>query len=270
MGRLNTIETFIEHLPERPRNPHKGTFGTVYCIGGNTGTAGAGLLMSRAALKSGSGKVVLVSNALDFDPVCPELMVHSLSSCNLVPDMFEYVSVIAIGPGLGYHDLAMKLLEMALETDKPLVLDADAITLLARNSSLKLKLKKRTAPSILTPHPAEAARILDVSTHSVQSDRLEFLFNLIYQTDSVVILKGAGTLIGSPCGRWVINAIANSTLATAGSGDVLTGLVASFISQNVPIFESACMATHLHSVSVEKNFYHKNHLVGLTASEMID
>ena len=230
------MQAFAHWLRPRPRNSHKGSYGSVGILGGAAGMAGAALLAGRAALRLGSGRVyvgLLDTNVPAFDPAQVELMLRTPEAL-LTTDL----SVLACGPGLGVSPAAHALLLTACTKARtqtvPLVLDADALNLIAAENaageasagSLTTALAARQAPTLLTPHPAEAARLLNCTTQAIQADRIAAASTIARRFGAWVALKGCGTVIASPDGRWQINPSGNPGLATAGSGDVLTGLIA--------------------------------------------
>ncbi|MEW6119855.1 MAG: NAD(P)H-hydrate dehydratase [Pseudomonadota bacterium] len=218
------------HLLPRPHNSHKGLFGHVGIVGGAPGMVGAALIAGRAALAHGTGLVTLgvldARVAVDYGE--PRLMFAPPE--NLVG---QALTVLAIGPGLGQTTHARALLETALAAPCPLVLDADALNLLAGDAALAGVAARRTAPTLLTPHPGEAARLLGCDTAAVQADRIAAAAALSARLGAHVALKGAGTVIAHPQGRYAINTTGGPHLAQAGSGDRLTGLVAALLAQGM-------------------------------------
>jgi len=217
-------------LPPRRRNSHKGDFGHVGIVGGTPGMVGAALIAGRAALAHGAGLVTLgvldARVAVDYGE--PRLMFAPPE--NLVG---QALTALAIGPGLGQATPAHALLETALAVPCPLVLDADALNLLAGDTALAKAAARRTAPTLLTPHPGEAARLLGRDTAAVQADRIATATLLATRFNAHVALKGAGTVIAPPQGRYALNTTGGPHLAQAGSGDRLTGLVAALLAQGM-------------------------------------
>ena len=267
-GRLVALSEFAACLKPRLRNSHKGTFGSVALLGGASGMIGALLLAGRAALKSGAGRVFLGFLAADapmVDPLQPELMLRPPR------DLFEIQpNALACGPGMGQEKEAAELLGRALEQDAPLVLDADALTLLARDAGLAARLPTRRAPTLLTPHPAEAARLLQTDTASIQQNRIDRALELAERSRAWVVLKGCGSVIAAPDGQWRINPFGNPGLATAGSGDVLTGIVVALLGQGCPPFEALQAACALHGMAAEQLAANGVGPIGLAAGELID
>jgi hydroxyethylthiazole kinase-like uncharacterized protein yjeF len=230
-------------LPPRPRNSHKGQFGHVGIIGGAPGMTGAALIAGRAALQQGSGMVTLgaLEERIVVDYIEPRLMFADPE--NLAA---SHLSVLAIGPGLGQSPRAHALLEATLAAPCPLVLDADALNLLASDADLAQLAARRNAPTLLTPHPGEAARLLGVSPTEIQANRVEAAQRLSTRFHAHVALKGAGTVIAHPGGRYAINTSGGPWLAQAGSGDRLTGMVAALLGQGMDAGNALEAAVWLH------------------------
>jgi len=233
-------------LPRRAATAHKGHFGHVLVIGGNTGMSGAIRLAGEAALRSGAGLVSVAtrpSHAVVLPLVRPELMCHGISTPDELAPLLARATVVALGPGLGQDDWARGLLAAVLATSLPLVLDADALNLLAGSGV-------RRTDWILTPHPGEAGRLLGRSSVDVQCDRPGALKALLASYGGTVVLKGSGTLVGESGRRpWLI-ASGNPGMATAGMGDVLTGVIAGLVAQaGVPGADIAAAAAFVHGAA---------------------
>ncbi len=267
-GHCVTLDDFSGQLQPRKLNSHKGSFGSAGILGGTAGMVGAALLAARAALRLGSGRVYLGlidDKAPPFDPVQPELMIRR-------PDrlLATDLSALACGPGMGNNGEVIDLITIACSLDVPLVLDADALNRIAENGELHVAVSARNAPTLLTPHPAEAARLLDCHTSDIQDDRLNAALELAARFDAYVALKGCGTVIATPDGKWFINTTGNPGLATAGSGDVLTGLVAALLAQGWPPLDALLAAVHLHGCAADRLVATGVGPIGLTAGELID
>lgn len=264
-GLLAESALFRHCLQPRPRNSHKGSFGSVAILGGAPGMAGAALLAGRAALKLGAGRVYLgMLERLPVDPLQPELM---LRPADEAPGL---ATVLAVGPGLGQSLAARSLLIRALDSGLPRVIDADALNLVAQEPSLLTRRAASSPPSLLTPHPAEAARLLGCSLAEVQADRVAACLEMARRFGAHVALKGCGTVVAAPDGRWFINATGNPGLASAGSGDVLTGLLAALLAQGWPPLEALLAAVHLHGAAADACVAAGRGPLGLTAGELID
>lgn len=222
-------EQFASLIPPRQRTAHKGDHGHVLVIGGNSGMGGAVRLAGEAALRGGAGLVSVATrpdNVLALMAGRPELMVQGIDVGTDLDALLEQADVIAIGPGLGTDDWATHVYGRALAAVKPLVMDADALNLLAMQPV-------RRDDWILTPHPGEAARLLRTDTGAVQADRIGAVQALVNKYGGTVLLKGHGTLVASIHAEcpWLIQA-GNPGMATAGMGDVLTGLTAALLAQS--------------------------------------
>lgn len=266
-GSVVTPELFRACLKPRPRNSHKGSFGNVAILGGAPGMAGAALLAGRAALRLGAGRVYLgMLDVLTVDPLQPELMLRKPE------DALSMATVLAIGPGLGQSMQAGELLTQVLDSALPRVIDADGLNLLAQSPLLQRKCAVSPAPTFITPHPAEAARLLGSTTEAVQADRLTAALQLAKRLNTHVALKGCGTIIAMPDGRWFTNTSGNPGLASAGSGDVLTGMLAALLAQHWPPLEAILAAVHLHGAAADACVtagHGPNGPIGLTAGELI-
>ena len=254
-------------LTPRRHNTHKGSYGEVGMIGGAPGMTGAALLAARAALKLGAGRVFvgLVDEAAPaLDDAQPELMLRPPEA------VLGQSSVLAIGPGLGTAERARILLGKAIATDTPLLLDADALNLVAQNGALNARVASRRAPSVLTPHPAEAARLLAVDIPTVQANRIAAAQEIAARYRATVVLKGCGSVVATPDGRWFINTSGHPGMASAGMGDVLTGLIASLLAQGWPAEVATLGAVHLHGAAGDRLAREGVGPIGLTAGEVID
>jgi hydroxyethylthiazole kinase-like uncharacterized protein yjeF len=266
-GGLIGPEAVAGALAPRPGNFHKGRAGSVGVLGGAPGMSGAALLAGRAALKCGAGKTyvgLLAPIAVDF--LQPELMLRP------VRDLFQrdLVTVLAAGPGLGRSPAAAKALQSALATKLPLVLDADALNLVSASRPLAKKLAARGSPAILTPHPAEAARLLGCETPDVQADRVAAAKAIARRFRATVALKGAGSVVATPEGKWWINPTGNPGMASAGMGDVLTGIVAALLAQGAAPLAASLAAVYVHGAAADRLVAAGLGPVGLTASEVAD
>ncbi|MBM3358483.1 MAG: NAD(P)H-hydrate dehydratase [Betaproteobacteria bacterium] len=256
-------------LEPRRRNTHKGDYGSVGIVGGAPGMVGAALLAGRAALKLGAGRVyigLLAREPMPVDPDQPELMIRG------VEELFKlgHLNSLAVGPGLGQAPDAAYFLEAALGTPLPLVVDADALNLIAADEGLSTRLRERKAASVLTPHPAEAARLLGVSPREVQDDRVRAATKLAAGRNSLVALKGGGSICAEPDGTWHINTSGNPGMASAGMGDVLTGMVAALIAQGATPQNALRAAVYLHGAAADRAVDGGAGPVGLTATETIE
>jgi len=265
-GWLAEPALFANILKPRLRNFHKGMAGSLAVIGGAAGMAGAAVLAGRAALRLGAGRVyagLLEEHALD--PGAPELMLrHPDDALGLDLD------AIVIGPGLGRSERAETLLGAVLASDIPCVIDADALNLIAENEDLRKACARRSAETLLTPHPAEAARLLAETTAQVQADRLKAARALAANLNAHVVLKGNGSILIARDGHWFINASGNPGMASAGMGDVLSGFLGALLAQKYSGETALVLGTHLHGCAADECSRSGTGPVGLTAGELID
>ncbi|HEX8605137.1 MAG TPA: NAD(P)H-hydrate dehydratase, partial [Pseudoduganella sp.] len=262
---LNDPAFFGREARPRRQNSHKGSYGSVFVLGGAPGMAGAPVLAGRAALHAGAGRVHLcfAGDPLAVDAGQPELM------CRAARDVNFAAGVTVAGPGLGTGAEAAALLAIAVAAAQPMVLDADALNLLAGDAPLRAAVALRTAATVATPHPLEAARLLGVTIGAVQADRLAAARSLAAQLQAFVVLKGSGTVIAAPDGRLAINPTGNAGLATAGTGDVLAGLAGALLAQGWPGWEAALAAVWLHGIAADMLVDEGTGPVGLTAGELV-
>jgi hydroxyethylthiazole kinase-like uncharacterized protein yjeF len=263
-----SLATALPHvLARRTRNVHKGTFGTLGIVGGAEGMIGAPLLAGRAAIHAGAGKV-LVGFAADAHPAIdwgqPELMLRCASAVlEAAPD------ALVCGPGLGTAPAARSMVAQAIAGSTPLVLDADALNLIAADSTLAGAVAARRGSTIATPHPAEAARLLGATAADVQKDRLGAAQALAAKLDAAVVVKGAGSVLAYPDGRWDINATGNPGLSSAGTGDVLAGLAGAMLAQRLDPVAALRIAVCLHGAAADACIAGGAGPLGLVAGELI-
>jgi hydroxyethylthiazole kinase-like uncharacterized protein yjeF len=259
---------FEDALKPRPRNFHKGMAGSLGILGGAAGMAGAALLAARAALKLGAGRVYAGFLADDYpalDPVAPELMLrHADDVLGLDLD------ALVVGPGIGTGERAETLVGAAIASDLPLVLDADALNLISESEDLRKACARRKAHTLLTPHPAEAARLLAESITAIQADRLQAAKNLSRHFNAHVVLKGNGSVLVARDGHWFINRSGNSGMASAGMGDVLSGILGALLAQRYTGESALVLGVHLHGAAGDALAKSGDGPVGIAASELID
>ncbi|HET9679148.1 MAG TPA: NAD(P)H-hydrate dehydratase [Gammaproteobacteria bacterium] len=258
-------ETLLaDSLPPRRYNTHKGTYGHVLAVGGAPGMSGAIRLTTEAALRAGVGKVTLATQAAHApfaNLTRPELMVAAVESATDLEPLLQQATVLALGPGLGTTGWGKQLWPTGLASDKPLVLDADGLNLLAQNP-------QQRGRWILTPHPGEAARLLGSSTTEIQNDRFAAANALAERYQAIVVLKGSGTIIANPDGTpSFVCPYGNPGMASAGMGDVLTGIIAAFIAQGLPLLEAACAGVLAHALAGDRAA--DGHPRGLLASDVL-
>ncbi|MFU8830914.1 MAG: NAD(P)H-hydrate dehydratase [Wenzhouxiangella sp.] len=250
-------------LPPRRADTHKGSLGHVLVVGGDEGMPGAALLAGVAALRAGSGRVSLATraaHALHAMSVQPELMSHGVEELAGFDKLAARADVLALGPGLGQSDWSRALWHRVMNSDKPLVLDADGLNLLADNPRARERW-------ILTPHPGEASRLLGVSTADVQHDRYAAVRELAARFQAVVVLKGHGSLVASPDGEVAVCPFGTPAMASAGMGDALTGIIASLSGQGRDDFAAACCGVLVHALAGEHAAHGRRQIV---ASDLIE
>ena len=268
-GRLLDESVLRRALARRPANFHKGLAGTAAILGGTAGMVGAAVLAGRAALKCGAGRVhlaLLTEHPPYVDYGQPELMLRSADA------LFERIeaNVIAAGPGMGTDAAARRALGRAVGSPAALILDADALNLLGADTALAESVAKRDAETVLTPHPAEAGRLLAMATREVQEDRLGAALAIARRYRSVTALKGNGTIVAAPDGNWWINPTGNPGMAAAGMGDALTGLVAGLIAQGATPPDALLAGVWLHGAAGDAVARADGGPLGVTATELID
>lgn len=234
----------IQNLSDwlKPRRPtsHKGDHGRLVIIGGESGTPGAIRLTGEAAVRSGAGLVRVMTRAENIAPLLtarPELMVYELTPESL-SESLEWADVIAIGPGLGQKNWGQEALKQVEKSDKTMLWDADALNLLAISP-------EKRQNRLITPHPGEAARLLNCSIAQIEHDRLQSARQLVKQYGGVVVLKGAGTIVASEHKLAIID-VGNAGMGSGGMGDVLSGIIAVLLAQKLTLFEAACAGCVAH------------------------
>lgn len=230
-------------LPPRARDAHKGDFGHVLVVGGGPGMSGAARLCAEAALRAGAGRVSLATHpdhAALISAARPELMSHGISDADELLPLLDKVDVVAFGPGLGQSDWARELFAVVAASDHATVWDADGLNLLARAPDTREN-------RVITPHPGEAATLLELDTTAVQADRAMAVDALAGKYGGIAVLKGAGTLISSESGVPFLCTAGNPGMAAAGMGDVLTGIIAALIGQGLSLSVAARAGVELHA-----------------------
>ena len=258
----------LPDLPQpRPVDCNKGDFGAVAIIGGAPGMVGAALLAARAALFCGAGRVYagVLDERISLDPAMPELMVTHPAA---LPPLARPACLVA-GPGLGQSAASRAALMVVLDLDQPLLLDADALNLIAADPVLHKQVRARTAATVLTPHPGEAGRLLGLSTTKVQSNRPGSVSRLSDIFHAVVVLKGAGTLVKAPAGEIWRNTSGNPGMAAPGMGDVLAGIIAALIAQGMTVEAAAIYGVWLHGAAADMAVEEGLGPRGLSASELL-
>jgi ADP-dependent NAD(P)H-hydrate dehydratase len=271
----------IPNLPPRPRDSNKGLFGSVLVVAGSRGMAGAAALCGAAALRSGAGLVRIAtpdevqSTVASFEPSymtyplpCDEDGLIQLTRAQpILERLIKTASVVAVGPGLGQSDDIRQLMRFLITSaGKPLVIDADGLNALAGQIDL---LSGLSHPVIVTPHPGEFARLAGATIADVQSDRIGQAIRVAAISESlVVVLKGAGTVV-TDGRRYYVNTTGNPGMATGGSGDVLTGVIAALLAQKLDPFEAAQIGVFIHGLAgdVARD---QNGEIGMIAGDLVD
>ncbi len=284
-GAVLSLADYAHCLRPRLQNSHKGSNGSLAVIGGAEGMLGAAILAARAGLHLGAGRVFVGTLApIAIDPSQPELMMRNVASA------VEHGTALVIGPGLGLSNDALEIIRRTLfgappairppstistnwrdpaHQAPPLLLDADALTLIGAHPVLAKNIARYPAPLVLTPHPAEAARLLQCETDEIQADRVGAALRLARRFHAIVALKGCGTVVAHFDGRWRINTRGNAGLASGGTGDVLAGMTGALLAQSWPAWEALGAAVQLHGAAAEYCVQQGSGPIGLTASEII-
>lgn len=279
---LITRELASVLLPKRHPYSHKGTYGHVLVIAGSVGKTGAALMCAKSSLRAGSGlvtmavpaalKVVFLSRVLE-EMILPLPCNTKTLSKDAMPQIFDFIKthadVVAFGPGVGINQDTREILKgLLLESQVPVVIDADGITLLSDNE-LKEILKQSQTKTVLTPHPGELSRLIGVPVKDIDSNRIEIAQNVARELKTVLVLKGVPTVVASPTEEAFINTTGNPGMATGGSGDVLTGIIASFIGQGLNPLEASILGVFVHGLAGDRasdlRGYH-----GLIAGDIIE
>lgn len=237
-----------DHLPYRQRDAHKGHFGHVLVIGGDYGMPGAPRMAAESALRSGAGLVSVATRPEHIPCVVamhPELMCHGIKKAQELEVLFKRATVIVLGPGLGQSEWSKELFACAVQSQLPMVIDADGLVWLS-----KFELSRENW--VLTPHPGEAACLLQSTNQIVQANREGAIGLLQQQYGGVVVLKGAGTLILGGSHQLYSCPNGNPGMATGGMGDILSGLIAGFIAQRLSPENAALIGVSLHAQAGDK------------------
>jgi len=255
---------FSTMLPRRARSTHKGDCGHVLVVGGAAGMSGAARMAGEAALRSGAGLVSIATapqHAAHINLTRPELMVHAIDRGDALHPLLQKADVVAVGPGLGTSQWGMAMLDVVLSCDVPLVVDADALNLLA----IELHMRDDW---VMTPHPGEAARLLNVSSDEVQTDRFFAADAMQGKYGGVVVLKGCGSLVVDRDGVTSLCDAGNPGMAGGGMGDLLTGVIAALIAQGLDLADAARFGVWLHATAADRAAAHQGER-GLLASDLM-
>lgn len=242
------LEDLLKWLPKRQSNSHKGEFGHVLIVGGNLGMLGSVILAAQGASHVGAGLVTVATHPNHAPLVSvkqPNVMsVGVQESDDLIP-LIHKASVIIIGPGLGQDEWARKFLSTVFSTSLPLIVDADALNLLAQFRTFNHHW-------ILTPHPGEASRLLNLDIKTIQENRSKTVSLIQQQYGGVTLLKGAGTLIKDQDNTPIMCQAGNPGMSTGGMGDVLSGIIGGLVAQHLSLFNAATLGVHLHAYAADQ------------------
>ena len=255
-------DIILKLLPKRIQNSHKGTYGHVLNIAGSCQYQGAALLSSLSSLRVGAGYCMLascsdvISNVASSTPDITFLDMGQSIYGTIPKDSIKFISAIAnydvvsIGCGLnqigGVEDFVLNFLKKNQKSYTPVVIDADAINIIAKSKNFTIPMN-----SIITPHPMELSRLMGVEVKEIQQNRAKWAWEASKEFDCIVLLKGHESVIAVPNGKIFINHTGNSSLAKAGTGDVLTGMIAGFCAQGISLEEAACCAVYIHGITSE-------------------
>ncbi|MCR9106640.1 MAG: NAD(P)H-hydrate dehydratase [Gammaproteobacteria bacterium] len=243
------LEAVLQHLPARPATAHKGMYGSVLVIGGDRGMGGAVCMAVEGALRCGAGLVRAATRAEHVPAILartPEAMAMGVQSAAEVTPLLEVCDVVVVGPGLGQGEWSRHLLQMALAAGKPLVVDADALNLLAADADAA----SYRDDWLLTPHPGEAARLLSCPVAQVQSDRFAAVAQLQQRYGGVSVLKGNGTLVAT-AQRCLLSDYGNPGMASGGMGDVLSGILGGLVAQGLSLQDAAALGVCVHGAAAD-------------------
>ncbi|MGN0241453.1 MAG: NAD(P)H-hydrate dehydratase [Candidatus Weimeria sp.] len=260
MDHMNQMETMTmmkakELLPERTADSNKGTYGKLLIIAGRKECAGCAILSSLAALRSGLGMVKTVSSRSNFTALMgtvPEALFSSDTDDASIRDDIAWADAVLIGPGIGTGNRAKRLVNLVLSSrDIPVVIDADGINVIALNEQLQKALRKKTKSDevVLTPHLMEMSRLCGLPVPEIKKKMKETAARISASYGVTTALKDAATVTASPDGRLILNSSGNNGMSTAGSGDVLSGVVGSFLAQSLPGFEAASLGVYVHGMA---------------------
>ncbi|MFH1347634.1 MAG: NAD(P)H-hydrate dehydratase [Candidatus Margulisiibacteriota bacterium] len=251
-------------MQKRKQNTHKGDYGRVLIVAGSSGMTGAAILAARGALRSGAGLTYLAvpKKLVDYvDALTPEVITIPLERIKDIK-----ADAIAIGPGLGQGSKIIKIIHSLVISHSSLVIDADALNVIAKNTKL---LKKAKANIVITPHPGEMSRLVKKDIAFVQRHRSVVAKMAAQIFKCVVVLKGHRTVVADPSGKTFINQTGNPGMASGGVGDVLTGMIASFIAQGKPVFYASVLGVQLHGLAGDLAAKDKGEY-GMIASDLVD
>jgi NAD(P)H-hydrate epimerase len=258
------LAQFSSYLTPRQRDSHKSLFGHVLVVGGERGFAGAPRLAAEAALRIGAGLVSVATrpeHAGSLTAERPEVMCHGITRLKMLTVLLNRATLVVVGPGLGQSSWAKKVMKCVIKSKKPLVMDADALNLLAQSPFYY-------ANWVLTPHPGEAARLLQTTNDMVQSDRLAAVRALQKKYGGICVLKGKGTIVAADGSALALCEAGNPGMATAGMGDVLSGVIGGLAAQGIPLPIAAKLGVLLHATAGDLAAAEKGER-GMIASDLV-
>ena len=279
MSQMDIKKEFQKHFKKRPRASHKGDYGRIFVLAGSHGLSGACYLTSMAAFRSGAGLVTVgvpKSLVLPLTRRLTEAMMKGFpetkegslgqTACKQIQSFLKTQDVLAIGPGLSQNSETQKAIrKIILSSHKPMVIDADGLNAFKSMPHLFKKLK---APVILTPHPGEFVRLFGGKISERDQERKKRALHIARQFRVVLVLKGHHTIVASPEGEVYVNRTGNPGMATGGSGDVLTGIIAAFLGQGIEPFKAACFGVYIHGLAGDLAAYERGE-ISLIASDII-
>ena len=265
--KILNLKKLLAFLPPRERIAHKGMFGHVLVIGGDKGMGGAVALAAEAAARTGAGLTSAATQPAHVAAILarrPEIMVTGVTSGQELEPLLARPSLLVVGPGLGRSAWSEQMLQQATLCGLPLVLDADGLNMLAAGRVVR---ESKRDNWILTPHPAEAARLLGITTADIQQDRVAAVQTLQQRYGGVIVLKGAGTLMCGVDGTVSICMGGNPGMASGGMGDVLSGIIGSLLAQGLELLDAAKLGVCLHAEAAD--IAAKQGERGLLASDLL-
>jgi NAD(P)H-hydrate epimerase len=271
-------------LLRRKTDSHKGDFGHIFILAGSPRFSGAAVLCSEAAMFSGAGMVTLGVPASLNNPIIQikpkEVMTLplpetkegtlSLTAFRKIADFIQGIDVLVVGPGLGQNKSTQELIRKVIsKVNKPKVIDADGLNALVGHLNILLNTQYSIHNTILTPHPGEMARLLGINISGVQKDRKNIAIRFANKYNITIVLKGNDSVVADSKGNLYINRTGNPGMATAGSGDVLSGIIAAFLGQGLRMFDAAKFATYIHGLAGDLAAKSKTQM-GMVASDIIE
>lgn len=248
------LNGLLELLSPRAADAHKGDFGHVMVIGGDTGFGGAALMAAEAAARTGAGNVSVATRPEHVAAILarrPEVMACGVVSGQELEPLLARPTLLVVGPGLGRSPWSEQMLQQAVKSGLPLVLDADALNILAEGRVIPVASQQQHSPWLLTPHPAEAARLLGLTTAEVQADRFAAVQAISERYNASVILKGAGSLVAAAGGVIGLVADGNPGMASGGMGDVLSGILGGLMAQGLSATDAARLGSVVHACAAD-------------------